>query len=287
MVITDRPQVNIRLERELLAELDEMAEAESLDRTELARRLLRDGLRRERVDGALRRYREGAVSASRAAEMARISLYEMLDRIHDEGIPYELDPAVFGRIDPRTPARREPASVREESPDYEGGPRDREEGGIDQLRDQFRPERVGWLFVGESSPSGGTHFYRANSNLFRATQEAFAHALGTDVPSGPAFLHFFREQGAWLVDLMERPVEGLEGRPRKEAVGAAVQRLSRVIAETSPQRIFVVKASIASAVVQAVSAAGSGAEVVALPFPVRQWRAAYIGELAGAIGGRG
>lgn len=88
---TDRIQVNIRLERRLLAELDEMALEESVDRAELARRLLRDGLKRERVAHAMRRYRKGEVSAARAAEEARISLYEVLDRIHVEGIPYELD----------------------------------------------------------------------------------------------------------------------------------------------------------------------------------------------------
>lgn len=291
MVTTDRLQVNIRLERELLAELDEMADAESLDRTELARRLLRDALGRERVDVAVRRYREGEVSVSRAAEMARISLYEMLDRIHQEGIPHDVDPEMFGRIDAMVAGRRGQMAVREESVGYAAepqgdapGPRPDPASGIDVLRAQFRPDRVRWLFVGESSPAGGTHFYRANSNLFRATQEAFAQALGSEVPAGPSFLHFFHQKEAWLVDLADRPVNRMEDRSRKEAVRAGVERLARVIAETRPERIFVVKASIVGAVRQAASGAGFDAELVELPFPVRQWRSAYIRELATAIG---
>lgn len=290
MVTTDRSQVNIRLERELLEELDEMADAESLDRAELCRRLLREGLRRERVDIAVRRYREGLVSASRAAEMARISLYEMLDRIHKEGIPYEVEPEVFQRIDAMIAERRGHAAVREDSPGYTTAVRGDADGdrAIGALREQFRPDRVRTLFVGESSPAGGTHFYRADSNLFRATREAFAAAMGEDtVPAGPAFLHFFRDQGCWLVDLAERPVNRMRGRPRKDAVDQGVQQLAGLIAATHPERIVAVKASIASAVRKAASAAGFDGELVGLPFPVRQWRSVYIRELAAAMRDRG
>ncbi|MDQ3689671.1 MAG: UPF0175 family protein, partial [Chloroflexota bacterium] len=168
---TERLQVNIRLERDLLEELDEMAEAESLDRTELARRLLRQGVKRERIVTALRRYKEGEVSAARAAELARISLYEMLDRIHEAGIPYEMDPGDLERITAIVAPPSAATAVRETASEYGSRPRSDTEGGVDALRQQFRPERVRWLFVGESSPAAGTHFYRADSNLFRATQE--------------------------------------------------------------------------------------------------------------------
>ncbi|MDQ3407912.1 MAG: UPF0175 family protein [Chloroflexota bacterium] len=122
---TERPQVNIRLDRELLDELDELASAESVDRAELTRRLLREGLKRERVHHALDRYREGEVSAARAAELGRISLYEMLDRIHEAGIPYELDAADLQRIDALVGSgkRRARAAVGEERGRYATGRR--------------------------------------------------------------------------------------------------------------------------------------------------------------------
>lgn len=277
----ERPQVNIRLERDLLAELDDLAQAEQLDRAELARRLLRQGLARERLDVAVRQYREGSVSAGRAAEVARVSLYEMLDRIHQEGIPYELDSEELARIGETVTGI---GGVAEARTPYGAGPAADKASGIDQLREDFRPSDVRTLFVGESSPAGGTHFYRANSNLFRATHEAFEVAFGADaVPEGPRFLHWFRDQGCWLVDLADRPVNRLPGRPRKDAVDAGVDRLAGTIRETRPERIIVIKASIGKAVRQAADAAGHGGDVAELPFPVRQWRSLYVRQLAALL----
>jgi predicted transcriptional regulator len=87
----ERQQVNLRLERELVEALDDLASTENVDRTEVARRILVDGVRRSRVDRALRAYADGRVTAWRAAGDAGVSLYEMLDRIHEAGIPYEVD----------------------------------------------------------------------------------------------------------------------------------------------------------------------------------------------------
>lgn len=43
-----------------------------------------------------------------------------------------------------------------------------------QAREDYLPDAVQVLFIGESPPAGGTFFYRANSGLYRATREAFA-----------------------------------------------------------------------------------------------------------------
>lgn len=282
---TDRTQVNIRLERELLAALDEMAAEESLDRTELARRLLRDGLKRERIALALRRYRNGEVSVARAAEQAQISLYEMLDRIRTEGIPYDLDSDELARLDGVIEGSRRPAAVGERRAHY-GIPRTRPESGVDELRALFRPKVVQWLFVGESSPAGGTHFYRANSHLFRAMRDAFAGAFGNDVPTADAFLHFFRDQGDWLVDLADRPVNRLDEGERAAAVTAGIDRLATTIAATRPKRIIAVKTSIENAVRQAAAAARFEGDIEVLPFPVRQWRTIFVKKLAAALHAR-
>lgn len=45
--------------------------------------------------------------------------------------------------------------------------------GTELLRRRYLPKETRVLFVGESSPSGGTFFYAANSNLYFATEEAF------------------------------------------------------------------------------------------------------------------
>jgi hypothetical protein len=86
-----------------------------------------------------------------------------------------------------------------------------------------------------------------------------------------------------LVDLADRPVNRLPGRPRKDAVDAGVERLADLIAEAKPERIVVVKASIASAVRAAAARASFDGDVVELPFPVRQWRAEYVRRLASVL----
>ena len=47
----------------------------------------------------------------------------------------------------------------------------------ERIRRQFKPREIRALFVGESPPSGGTFFYRANSKLYFATREAFEAAI--------------------------------------------------------------------------------------------------------------
>jgi predicted HTH domain antitoxin len=282
----ERPQVNIRLDKELLDEIDELASAERIDRSEITRRLLNSGVSAYRMELAIRDYRQGNVSAWRAASMAGVSLYEMLDRIHAEGIPYQLDPEVLERLD--TPVveshwNARATAVRDRTTTY-GHVETDTESGLASLREEFRPAQVKTLFVGESSPAGGTHFYRANSNLFRATRAAFAEAFGDDrVPHGPRFLHWFREQGCWLVDLADRPINQLAGGERDAVVSGGIGRLADLIRETRPESVVVVKASIATAVRQAVELADSRAVVVELPFPVRQWRQVFIRDLAKAL----
>jgi hypothetical protein len=271
----ERPQVNIRLDRELLDQIDALAEAEHVDRSDVARRLIGSGLTTYRMEKALHDYRRGAISQSKAAQVAGVSLYDMLDRIHAEGIPYEMDPEVLQRLD----ARQGLHAVRETGAPYGGGSDG--DNGIDALRAQFRPAVVKTLFVGESSPAGGTHFYRANSNLFRATREAFASAYGAaNVPDGIDFLAWFRDQGCWLVDLADRPVNRLDRAQREQTVGHGTARLAETIRATQPAVIVAVKATIGSELREAASIAGWFGDLVELPFPVRQWRTKYIARLS-------
>jgi hypothetical protein len=284
----ERQQVNLRLERELIDALDDLARAEHVDRTEVARRLLVDGVARSRVERALKDYADGRVTAWRAARDAGISLYEMLDRIHEAGIPYELDTAVLERLDRRSDKEAAPTAesrVAESREQYAGAGKSDTEAGIDELRERYRPEAVTTLFVGESSPAQGTHFYRANSNLFRATRAAFASAYGEDnAPNGEAFLRYFRDQGCWLVDIADAPVNRLPNGERRAAVERGVERLAELIRETRPAQVVAVKRDIADPVRRALTLGDAEATPLAvLPFPVRQWTPRYIEALTGLL----
>ena len=277
----ERQQVNLRLERELVDQLEDLAKAEHVDRTEIARRILVSGVADARVQRALDDYAAGRVTASRAATDAGVSLYEMLDHIHERGIPYELDPEVLDRLDAAAADRRS-AGVAERRAEYASDL----DSGVDELRARYKPKKVRTLFVGESSPAQGTHFYRANSDLFRATRATYAGAMGEDaVPSGEAFLRFFADQGAWLVDLADQPVNRLEDTDRRKLAEAGIPKLAELIRSERPRQIVVVKRDIADAVRRAASSTESDAPIIVLPFPVRQWRPIYESELARLLTG--
>jgi hypothetical protein len=290
-----RPQVTLRLERELLNEMDEMARSEGIDRTELARRLLGDGLAHRRVALATDDYAAGRSSVWAAASRAGIDLYEMLDRIAEAGIPYRIDPDALDRLSgsggsptpglPATALGRTPGS----RPRVNSRPRPpilAASGSIAELVARYRPSVCRILFVGESSPAGGTHFYRADSNLYRATYQAFGRGLSVArVPEGTDFLEWFRDLGCWLVDLADRPIDDLAETERSAAVAAGIPRLALLLRQVRPERVVVVVRRVASAVRAAAAEAGFDEHAIdVLPFPVRQWRPAYVEQLAGIVG---
>ena len=123
---TARSQVTLRLDRDLLDGIDELASAQGVDRTELVRRLLADGLARRRLEAGIAEYAAGRRSAWSAAEVAGVDLYEMLDRIAEAGIPYSVDPVALERLragdDPPPPGAPTPLAGR---PASAAGPRPR------------------------------------------------------------------------------------------------------------------------------------------------------------------
>jgi hypothetical protein len=62
-----------------------------------------------------------------------------------------------------------------------------------------------------------------------------------------------------------------------------VAALARVIAKVRPQHIVAIKATIDDEVRAAMEVAEVEAELLALPFPVRQWRAVFVRKLAEAL----
>ena len=93
---TKSVQINIRLPDEAASALDRLARQEKESRASLARELLLEGLANRKQAAALRLYREGKATKSRAAEIAGISLWEMMDLLDREGVPasYSLQEAV-------------------------------------------------------------------------------------------------------------------------------------------------------------------------------------------------
>ena len=78
--------VTVRLPPEVLEEIEGIAERERIDRSEIIRRLLDQALALRRIDEAVETYRNGKVTLWRAAEMAGVSLREMMNIINERKI---------------------------------------------------------------------------------------------------------------------------------------------------------------------------------------------------------
>jgi predicted HTH domain antitoxin len=93
MAETSTSQLNIRVPKTLLQELEQIAEMEQVDRTAIARKLLSEGVKRWRLERALELCARGQISKERAAEMAGVTLYDIMDELRRRGTSphYSLD----------------------------------------------------------------------------------------------------------------------------------------------------------------------------------------------------
>ena len=78
-------QLNIRVPQSLIEELEHIASAEHVERTSVARKLLTEGVQRWRLDHALRLHEQGHITRERAAEIAGVSIYDVLDALRQRG----------------------------------------------------------------------------------------------------------------------------------------------------------------------------------------------------------
>ena len=89
-------QLNVRLAPEMIRELDEIAQEENLDKTTVVRRLLANAIQHWRLENALMLYQEGRITKARVAEMAGVSIYEVMDALRQRGLQtqYTLEEAM-------------------------------------------------------------------------------------------------------------------------------------------------------------------------------------------------
>ena len=83
-------QMNLRLEEDLIKEFEELAKEENLDRSALVKKILLEGLQQERLNFALQKYMLKEISIERAAEIAKISIHEIILKMSQLGITSNL-----------------------------------------------------------------------------------------------------------------------------------------------------------------------------------------------------
>ena len=113
----------------------------------------------------------------------------------------------------------------------------------EDLREEYRPDTVRVLLVGESPPdpaSGDRRFFYSpelagSDNLYRGVAEAlYGEEPGFDVTAKTTVLRRFQSDGLWLIDLCTQPVNHLPPPARRAALRAAVPELVQRAAATAP-----------------------------------------------------
>ena len=89
--------VSTRLDIEELELLESLVRLSGMERAGLIRSVLKKGLEEMRIELAVKQYREDKVTLSRAAEIAGISLWDLVARMKPLGLELHFDEVEFDR----------------------------------------------------------------------------------------------------------------------------------------------------------------------------------------------
>ncbi len=83
--------ITARLPDEIDDNLQHIARAEQLDKSDIIRRLLARGIQQWKLTKAVEEYKKGAFSTEEAAQFAEISVWEFFDALKEQQIPLTYD----------------------------------------------------------------------------------------------------------------------------------------------------------------------------------------------------
>jgi hypothetical protein len=163
-------------------------------------------------------------------------------------------------------------------------------------RNKYRPKNVSVLMIAESPPSSEGFFYFEKTigngdHLFRETMKAVRlwpeeRVMHKDVDKRP-YLKQFQSKGFFLIDTCELPVDKLDDRRRREAIGKGALRVVSVVKLLDPKKIVLVKDTVFEPVKNELEKAGFGGRILngePLPFPSHGWQRKYREGLSVLLG---
>lgn len=83
-------QITLRLDADLVQDLERAAREEQVTRAAMMRRLLVAGLAEWRVSVALRDYETGRISIGKAVEVSRLTHFEFLELVKTRNVTYPI-----------------------------------------------------------------------------------------------------------------------------------------------------------------------------------------------------
>lgn len=156
----------------------------------------------------------------------------------------------------------------------------------ERLRDQYRPEVLRFLLIGESPPDPGAgerRFFYAPTlsydNLYRGVAlGAYGERDDFNLQNKKETLKRLCDDGFWLIDAVENPINKSSPSSRRRAINAAVPRLVERCRELAPERgVIICHDPVYQATAPALRAAGVDLlHSEALPFPLGNWRAKFV-----------
>jgi len=80
--------ISVRLEDEIVEKLEELKRELKTAKSEVLRIVLDIGIKQLKIQRALQLLREGKISVGKATELAGVTIYEMLELMKEQEIPY-------------------------------------------------------------------------------------------------------------------------------------------------------------------------------------------------------
>lgn len=252
-----------------------------MERDEIAREITRRDLFRRPSDGAhppsdqlrlrARKPEYQHLFECSDARCTRIRLRPGLER--QTSAPAPVDPPATRSQSTAKPSRA-PSSAQEAHPWYE------------ELREANRPRRLRILLIGESPPDPGAgerrFFYSprlTHDNLYRGVAQAvYGETAAFGLSDKPRVLEQLRDDGFWLIDAVEQPINKATPASRRSALRAAVPHLVERCRELAPERgVVICHGAVYEVAAPALRAAG--VRILhdrPLPFPLGNWRAQFV-----------
>ena len=150
----------------------------------------------------------------------------------------------------------------------------------ESIRNQFRPNKVVLLMVGESPPATGDFFY-VKSQMTKFTSKAFelAHGKAFPLDDQQKFLKYFKRCGCYLEDICCNPVDNLAAEDRECKLAESVIGFADRLAKLQPDVVVVVLKKIAAHTRIAAAIADIDVPIYVLPFPGYGHQKKYIKRL--------
>jgi len=165
---------------------------------------------------------------------------------------------------------------------------------IERLRRAYRPDRVEVLLIGESPPDpneGELRFFYAPElavdNLYRAVVQAVYQLDADTIRNTPKaeLLGRLRDDGFWLIDAVEEPINHWSRPERRRAIREGVPQLVERCRAIAPGRgVVICHGEVYSHAADAMRAAGVRVlHDERIPFPWGNWRRQFVDGLRAAL----